>query len=525
MIVTDVEGCILVWNPAAEVLYGWSAAEVLERNVLEVTPATSSTEDASAVMARLQAGESWSGEMGLRRRNGETFLARVTNTPVLDEAGQLVAIIGVSEDVTERRWAEAELRRSEQRLRVALRAGQLGIWEWDRSTGVVEWDSTTEAMFGLVPGAFGGTIEEYLDRVHPDDRGAILEAIEGAVADGRDLDIEHRVLARDGSDVWLACRGAVVRVDGDPTGMIGVTADVSERRDAEVERQRLLEAEAAARAEAEASRDRIRFLADATVALNEDLDLEERLQRLVRLIVPRFADGCAVYLLDDDGISEVRTLLHRDVESAQLERMIEQFPVHLDAPGGAGAAIREARTAWASRITDEVLASIARDEEHLDWLRGLGLRSGVVVPLRGRTRSLGSVIFVHTSERTMTEPDVALAEALCDRAGIAVENAQLVAHRNDAQAQLRFQAALLEAQNEAGADADLLVDPEGRILSYNRQFIEVWRFDRALRLVGERRSAPRCSGHQGRRPRRVPPGCAGHVRQPRSADARRGAPR
>ena len=96
VIATDAEGCILFWNRGAETLYGWSAADVIGRPVLEVTPAMHSAEEAAAILEQLQRGESWSGEIELRRWDGGTFLARVTDTPVLDEDGRLVGAIGVS---------------------------------------------------------------------------------------------------------------------------------------------------------------------------------------------------------------------------------------------------------------------------------------------------------------------------------------------------------------------------------------------------------------------------------------------
>jgi PAS domain S-box-containing protein len=103
-------GDILYWNRQAEVLYGWSAAEVSGRSVLEVTPAIQSAAQAEGIMTALRQRESWTGDFLVRRRDGTTFPALVTNTPVLDADGQLVAVIGVSSDITERQRAEEAMR-------------------------------------------------------------------------------------------------------------------------------------------------------------------------------------------------------------------------------------------------------------------------------------------------------------------------------------------------------------------------------------------------------------------------------
>jgi PAS domain S-box-containing protein len=94
---TLVSGAIVYWNRAAERLYGWSADEVLGRNIVEVTPSSPSREQAVAIMSRLQEGHSWTGQFGVQRRDGEEFKAHVRDVPVQDAKGALVGIVGVSE--------------------------------------------------------------------------------------------------------------------------------------------------------------------------------------------------------------------------------------------------------------------------------------------------------------------------------------------------------------------------------------------------------------------------------------------
>ncbi|WP_157778340.1 EAL domain-containing protein [Massilia violaceinigra] len=106
VIATDVGGTILYWNPFAEKLYGWSAAEALGRNIIELVPANNSTERAAQIMARLQAGCSWSGEFLVRHRNGRTFPMHVTDSPIRDEQGRLIGVIGISTDISE--WKKTE---------------------------------------------------------------------------------------------------------------------------------------------------------------------------------------------------------------------------------------------------------------------------------------------------------------------------------------------------------------------------------------------------------------------------------
>jgi PAS domain S-box-containing protein len=96
VIATDVTGRILYWNHAAEELYGWTSEEALGLNVVDVTPAITSQPEAAQVMKVLRSAESWSGTFKVRDKAGRTFVVQVTDSPVLDEYGKLIGIIGVS---------------------------------------------------------------------------------------------------------------------------------------------------------------------------------------------------------------------------------------------------------------------------------------------------------------------------------------------------------------------------------------------------------------------------------------------
>src|SRR5207237_489464 len=105
---------------------------------------------------------------------------------------------------------------------------------WDLATDVVEWDEAMEARYGLRTGSFGGTFDEFIERVHPDDREWVLREVALARDAGRNLAFEHRVVWPDGSEHWIEARGRpVYDDDGTLVGMVGVGIDVDERKQLE----------------------------------------------------------------------------------------------------------------------------------------------------------------------------------------------------------------------------------------------------------------------------------------------------
>jgi PAS domain S-box-containing protein len=108
VIATDLKGNILYWNRFAEKLHGWRAVEVLGKNVLDVKPADQSADEAHELLQRVLRGESWSGEITLRRKDGTNFPAFVTASPLYDAEGRLIGLASACHDISRRRATERQ---------------------------------------------------------------------------------------------------------------------------------------------------------------------------------------------------------------------------------------------------------------------------------------------------------------------------------------------------------------------------------------------------------------------------------
>ncbi|MFC4784167.1 SpoIIE family protein phosphatase [Nocardioides sp. MAHUQ-72] len=229
VLATDVDGVVTFANEAAAEAYAEEVAGLLGlsvRDLLAPEPAAGSTFDLPAVLG----GETWRGDLPVRRPRGDWFLAAVSATPIRDREGAVVGAVVVAEDMTEIRAAEAAAAASEQRLRLAHDAAGLGSWHWDMVAGTNVWDEQLEAIYGMPPGGFDGTFEAWEATLHPDDHDRVLAVVQEAIEARSSYVLRNRMFWPDGTMRWIEAHGKVTTDEqGNPTGTIGCVRDVTER--------------------------------------------------------------------------------------------------------------------------------------------------------------------------------------------------------------------------------------------------------------------------------------------------------
>ena len=230
IIATDLDFHILNWNKAAEELYGWQAVEVIGKRGVDVLQSQLIT-PRDEVMRQLYETGCWKGEVIHQCKDGHTVHILASTRLLRSAAGTPIGIVSANRDITDRKQAEEALRHSEERYALAQRAANIGSWDWNIVTGQLHWSDRLEPLFGLRPGTFGGTYEDFLNFVHPEDRQAVVDAVAASIETGKDYAIEHRVIWPNGEVHWIAETGDVFRDEhGRALRMLGVAQDVTERR-------------------------------------------------------------------------------------------------------------------------------------------------------------------------------------------------------------------------------------------------------------------------------------------------------
>lgn len=369
------DGYLAECNDAMARMYGYREARELVGRRLDELLVPTDPANQEYLLAFVRSGyRVTDGESHERDRDGNIkyFL---NNLIGIVEHDQILRAWGTQRDVSESRRTERELRVSEERLRLALEAGQMGIWDWNMATGLIQWSHNLESLHGLAPGSFAGTYEAFLAIVHPDDRERFTKAVLGAVARGGGYEAEFRVVGSDGVERWMLGKGQVFTdVDGKPVRMIGVGVDVTARKrveedlhrsvarlqETERDVQQLFILEREARDEAERSnRAKDEFLATLSHELRSplsaalswahllrrgQLDAEkteralETIERTTRLQVRLVEDLLDISrivsgnLTVERGVVDLGAVVEAAVESARAAADGRQVRLHVDAP-------------------------------------------------------------------------------------------------------------------------------------------------------------------------------------------------
>lgn len=232
-------------NQAYQDWFGCDTAEVIGKHLQDVI-GESAYQAIQTYVETALLGQKVTYEKAVTYKDGTLRDIRASYVPHFGKQHQVKGFIAVVDDISDvynelrlRQKAEEALRHSEERLRLALDAAQMGTWDWNMETGEVTWSEYHERLFGLAPGTFEGTYDSFIKCVHPEDREAIARLLNSTLAERGIYEQEFRVVWDDKSIHWIAAKGKFFYdKTGNPVRMMGTVLDITNRKEAEVLLQR-----------------------------------------------------------------------------------------------------------------------------------------------------------------------------------------------------------------------------------------------------------------------------------------------
>jgi PAS domain S-box-containing protein len=403
-----LEGIITSWNNGAERIFGYNAHEVIGKPVTILIPENHLDEEPT-ILARLRAGERIEHYETVRvTKDGRLIDISLTVSPIIGPGGKIIGASKIARDVTEQRQARKELDEASERLKLALSASRLGDWSWDPKTDIVKLSEPAANIFDLPSGSHM-TWTQFRELLHEDDREGARLAVDNALAEHKDYDIEYRFKKAGNSEVWISAKGrGIYAEDGTVLGMLGFVQDISATK---------------------ATEETLREQADALRTLNEvgqlisaELDLHNTVQAVTNaateLTGARF--GSFFYnVLNEHGASYMLYTL------AGVPR--EAF-AHFPMPRATDLFGPTFRGEGVVRIDDVKLdPRYGKNSPYFGMPEGhLPVTSYLAVPVVSRSGEvLGGLFFGHPEPGVFTERDQMTVFGLASQAAVAMDNARL----------------------------------------------------------------------------------------------------
>ncbi|MEH2168293.1 MAG: PAS domain S-box protein [Nostoc sp.] len=389
--------------------------------------------------------------------SGETYppgvyrYGLVSYYPVCLPNGQLLGVGISSIDITQLKQTEQALRESEAKFRSVVESNMIGIGFWDRDGRITDANDALLNMVGYTrEELLAGTLRwqdltptEYL----PLDKQALTQFQDSFFC----TPYQKEYIRKDGSRLPVLAGGS--HFEGTVDRGAFFVLDITERKQAE---------------------ERFRYIAQISSLLSTSLDYEQTLQQIAKISVPQLADWCSVDILNEDGSIRRLPIAHADPSKAELARKLQEYVTDYKGASAITKVLQTGQSELISEVSDSLLVATTQNQEHLELVRQLGMKSVMIVPLIAKGRILGCITFINTlSDRRYDRTDLTLAIDITHRAALAVENAQLYRDIHQALVHYAESLSLLDALLGAAPVAVCFFDLELRYIRINQVFADI----------------------------------------------------
>ncbi len=238
IIVVDQNSSVILWNQAAEKMFGYTKEEILGENLKNIIPEQYLSSHDSAMEAATEKGHlahpGETHELSGIKKDGVEFPLELTVSQW--EIAGVVYYSGILKDITERKKLEERIKKSEERLKFALEGSNDGLWDWMIQADEVYFSPRWETMLGYEPGEIEPKIGSWEKMVNPEYLPPVNKIMEDHLTGKTPIyEAEYPIRSKTGEWVWILARGKVAEfdVEGKPVRFVGTHVDITERKDLE----------------------------------------------------------------------------------------------------------------------------------------------------------------------------------------------------------------------------------------------------------------------------------------------------
>ncbi len=236
----DADGRITFFNEYAQKFFGYSEQEILGRNMVGTMtpPVDGAGVDRKALIEEIDRHPEQHATMEVENmcRDGRRVWIAWTHRPIHDEAGRVVEILSVGNDVTRLKRAEQIVRETEKRLLKAQQIAHIGNWEIDLQNHSVWWSDETYRLLGLEPGQVEPDCDTMRSFTHPQDREQVESAMKEALENGRPFSLDHRIIHPSGEERFVHSEAEIdFDAEGKPVRIMGIVECITDRKKAQLQ--------------------------------------------------------------------------------------------------------------------------------------------------------------------------------------------------------------------------------------------------------------------------------------------------
>ncbi|HEY9905209.1 MAG TPA: PAS domain S-box protein [Candidatus Sericytochromatia bacterium] len=430
----NANGEIVDWNPAAQVIFGYSKAQALGHQAAGLIVSEQVSERVGQVMSNLLAGKGGTRSTNENlTKDGKTIVCDWYNTRLIDAQGNVLGVASMAMDITDHFSAQEALRESEERFALAIQANDNGLYDINFKTNNYYYSPQCRNLIGYPLDRDGPTLDEFLALVHPEDVEVVQANLEAILAgEISQWKLEFRMLHSNGEPSWILSRGLALRDDNNEiVRVVGTLTNISDRKLAEAELHRQ-------------TRQRQLF-AEITLKIRQSLQLEAILQTTVtevRHILQ--VDRVVLYQLRSDSSGSI-------VTEAVVPEWFSILGQVIDDPCFAQSYVDQYRQGRIRALAD--LEQVDIQPCYVEMLQQFAVRANLVVPILQRD-TLWGLLIAHqcNGPRQWQNFEIELLRQLADQVGIALAQSQLLEQETQTTQQLAQQNLHLEqARREAEA--------------------------------------------------------------------------